>query len=445
MNRKLAILFAFILMMTTSAMVFSAEPQWRATYWNNIRQEGHPVLERNEYTVSYSWREGAPGPGVKPDRFSARWQRTFPNSEPGRYYFKVNVDDGVRLWVNGNLLINDWNEHALVEHHRHFDHAGGPINIRIDYVEVEGLATMILDWGKVQIGPSAPTQPQPHQPQPQPPAPYGTARIQHAYHLNLRSGPGMAYHTLGVMSHGDHVELTGFRYGEWIQIKHGQLGEGWTKQYYLYTDANLNGLQTMDSPPANQPPASQAHAPQQPAAQGNQAQQPPQNIARITNANVLNLREGPSTNTRSVATAERGTVVELTGFRTADTGWVQIRHPNGAVGWVKPRYLDTNANLAALTVWDGQSAPPDASVGLPQPSREATVARAAYVNVRTGPGMGYAVATQLANGTQVQLSGFRNVDATWVMIEDGGGMRGWIHTNFLDTQFPLYNLTVGGY
>ncbi|MCB0020665.1 MAG: hypothetical protein KDE09_22885, partial [Anaerolineales bacterium] len=84
----------------------ATDANWAASYWNNKTMAGDPVLARAEPAVSYDWGSGSPAAGVvNVDNFSARWTRTV-NFLPGTYRFSATVDDGVRLWVNNSLLID---------------------------------------------------------------------------------------------------------------------------------------------------------------------------------------------------------------------------------------------------------------------------------------------------------------------------------------------------
>ena len=47
-----------------------------AEYFDNSTLSGAPVLTRSDDAIDFDWGEGAPGPGVPSDRFSARWTRT---------------------------------------------------------------------------------------------------------------------------------------------------------------------------------------------------------------------------------------------------------------------------------------------------------------------------------------------------------------------------------
>ena len=82
---------------------------WKGEYFGNVALSGSPSLIRNDRGIDFAWGGGAPAPGLPADRFSVRWTRQlhFP---AGSYRFFVEVDDGVRLWVDGTLLIDQWHD-----------------------------------------------------------------------------------------------------------------------------------------------------------------------------------------------------------------------------------------------------------------------------------------------------------------------------------------------
>ena len=70
------------------------------------------VLSRIDATVNVDWGGSSPATGVNSDNFSVRWTGQVEAPVTGNYTFSTITDDGVRLRVNGALLINDWTSHA---------------------------------------------------------------------------------------------------------------------------------------------------------------------------------------------------------------------------------------------------------------------------------------------------------------------------------------------
>jgi len=82
-------------------------------YYNNKTLSGAHVLERVE-AVNFGWGSKSPGPGVNSDNFSVRWSGKVEATATGNFKFQTASNDGVRLWVNGVLRINNWTNHATV-------------------------------------------------------------------------------------------------------------------------------------------------------------------------------------------------------------------------------------------------------------------------------------------------------------------------------------------
>jgi len=79
-------------------------------YFNNTGLSGTHVLQRVE-AVNFKWT-GSPGAGVNGNQFSARWTGQVEASATGNFRFQTRTDDGVRLWINGVLVVDNWTSHA---------------------------------------------------------------------------------------------------------------------------------------------------------------------------------------------------------------------------------------------------------------------------------------------------------------------------------------------
>ena len=58
--------------------------------------------------MDFNWGTGSPDPSIGADTFSVCWQGEVEPQYTETYTFYVYTDDGVKLWVDGQLLINDW-------------------------------------------------------------------------------------------------------------------------------------------------------------------------------------------------------------------------------------------------------------------------------------------------------------------------------------------------
>lgn len=118
-------------------------PGLRATYFAGYLDR---ALEQIEPTVDVDWGDSGPT-DVGTDRFSARWTGTLTAEQTGSYTLILDTDDGVRLWIDDTLVIDDWTGHfvtrntaavALV--------AGVPVDLRLEYFEIDLAASIRLSW-----------------------------------------------------------------------------------------------------------------------------------------------------------------------------------------------------------------------------------------------------------------------------------------------------------
>jgi hypothetical protein len=118
----------------------------KATYFDNIDLTG-PSVTRRDATVNFDWGWGSPDPAIAPTDYSARWEGQVWPGYTQVYTFYTVSDDGVRLWVNNKLLIDNWTPHAPTENSAIIKLFGGSrYNIKLEYFQGGGGATMKLLW-----------------------------------------------------------------------------------------------------------------------------------------------------------------------------------------------------------------------------------------------------------------------------------------------------------
>ncbi len=84
----------------------------KGEYFNNTELSGAPSLTRIDPQVDFAWGDSSPAPEVNADQFSARWTGQVEAPTTDAYTFHTLSDDGVRLWVNDELVIDNWTAHA---------------------------------------------------------------------------------------------------------------------------------------------------------------------------------------------------------------------------------------------------------------------------------------------------------------------------------------------
>ncbi len=106
------------------------------------------LLSRIDSTVNFEWAEGSPAPGYVPDDgFTVRWTGQIVPYSDDTLTFYTFTDDGVRLWVNDSLLIDHWGPQGGTEHAASLYLEGGKrYPIRMEFLEIGGVATAKLRW-----------------------------------------------------------------------------------------------------------------------------------------------------------------------------------------------------------------------------------------------------------------------------------------------------------
>jgi hypothetical protein len=117
-----------------------------AQYYNGVALSG-AALERIDTTVNFDWENGSPSPSIPIDYYSARWSGKVLPLYSEAYTFSTISDDGVRLWVNGQLIIDNWTLHAPTENTGNITlQAGVKYDIKMEYYENWGGAVAVLSW-----------------------------------------------------------------------------------------------------------------------------------------------------------------------------------------------------------------------------------------------------------------------------------------------------------
>ncbi|MBI4318637.1 MAG: hypothetical protein HY675_09120 [Chloroflexi bacterium] len=119
-----------------------------AQYFANPDVTGTPVITRCEDApLHQDWGQGSPGPGVPTDRFSGRWTGRFNFPAGDTYYFNVYSDDGVRVWVDGVSIIDDWVGQAGWRAGSTYV-AGGLHEVRIEFFDDQWAAHVEMTWSR---------------------------------------------------------------------------------------------------------------------------------------------------------------------------------------------------------------------------------------------------------------------------------------------------------
>ncbi len=129
-------------------------------YYNNKDLQGKPSYTRVDNAIRFTWSnhtsptstEEAQGiidtnSAIKDNNFSVQWHGKLLPPETGLYKIVVSADDGCRLWINGELIINDWSNHAMTSFSKNIHLKKGEYyDIKVDYYDSTGDAAINLKW-----------------------------------------------------------------------------------------------------------------------------------------------------------------------------------------------------------------------------------------------------------------------------------------------------------
>ncbi len=86
----------------------------KAEYFAGKKLEGAPLQTRQETGIDYEWGGNPPGPGVPGIDFSTRWTGSFRAPADGIFVFAARSDDGIRIWIDGNKVLDSWIDRGAV-------------------------------------------------------------------------------------------------------------------------------------------------------------------------------------------------------------------------------------------------------------------------------------------------------------------------------------------
>lgn len=112
-----------------------------------------PLLTRTDATIDFNWGGAAPISGAGADTFSIAWSGILTPSTTGSYTFYLNTDEGARLWVDGQLLIDTWETRQQAGQSQAITlQASRGYGIRIEYRDISGPAHVRLEWSTPTMG-----------------------------------------------------------------------------------------------------------------------------------------------------------------------------------------------------------------------------------------------------------------------------------------------------
>ncbi|MFO7323860.1 MAG: PA14 domain-containing protein [Chloroflexota bacterium] len=340
--------------------VLPAEParaefgtNWTVEFFNNTNLSGPPVLTQSGLPgVNFDWGTGSPAPGVNSDGFSARFS-SVQAFAGGTYDFVVTSDDGVRLLIDGQIVLDRFYARPVTTDR--FTHVLTPGNhsLVVEYFEESDQAQIQVQWfqtsppagGGVIITPVFIPQttpffmPTPVMPTAVPTPSGPQATITFVRGLALRTGPYLGASMITVLTRDvpSYPVLARNRSEgvyNWYLLQTPDGRQGWASGRYLDINVDVNEI------------------PEQGSIFDEINDAPHIGVVAIPRANMV-LRQYPSVRAQDIGRVGYGEMVELIG-RTVQAGidqWYHVRKGStGEVGWIYAPWVTVRGEINQVPI-----------------------------------------------------------------------------------------------
>ncbi|MCC6614307.1 MAG: hypothetical protein IT320_12575 [Anaerolineae bacterium] len=146
LHYRFFLLTLLLIVCTFSAAQAAFGTNWTATYYNCTDFACPPVVTQTGLDgVNYDWGTGSPYIGVNADNFTIRFEsvQTFVG---GRFEFVPAADDGMRVFIDGALVYDQFYGRPFTEDRFQQTMTAGPHTLRVDYLELTDLAQVRIQW-----------------------------------------------------------------------------------------------------------------------------------------------------------------------------------------------------------------------------------------------------------------------------------------------------------
>ena len=139
----------------TALLIEATQSGLEGTYFNNWSENAggtldlsNPALVRVDPYIAFAWGNGSPDPIIASDNFGIRWEGQIQPLYSEDYQFFSYTDDGVRVWVDGQLLVDHWSPQGPTERTGPTIalQAGIWVDLVVEYFENGGGAVAELRW-----------------------------------------------------------------------------------------------------------------------------------------------------------------------------------------------------------------------------------------------------------------------------------------------------------
>ncbi len=325
---------------------------WRGEYYDNSVLASQPAIVRYDVDLNFDWGTESPEPQyLVRDAFSVRWTGTL-TLPAGEYEFTMTTDDGSRLWVNDQKIIDKWFKRPSQPFSAKITLPGGPVPVKMEYFNAEHIAIARLTWDRLDgemppnrgmvipatgagnavstAAPSAPPAPLPsiHIP---PDTPTTTISVQT---LNVRAEASMLSDKIGTVRKGDVVAILGRNpFNNWLQAVLPDNRLGWLHVLYVDLPFPITELEVVSNPTTAVPLTADDTI----------------TVTVKINSSLNQIHSNPSILSENTGRLAKGTETTAVA-RNRFNNWVQINLPDGSTGWVSILFVDLNVPITTLTI-----------------------------------------------------------------------------------------------
>lgn len=315
---------------------------WTIQYFAGTTLSG-PVLSTVQINgPQFNWGTGSPNTAVPADQFSARLTKA-ESFVPGVYRFEVRADDGVRVFVNGQKIIDRWTASDASQTYISDVNITGPSTIFIEYFELSNNASLYYNSYRLPDG-SVPSSDAGSINNPGGILSMSAQGTVTAGTLNVREVPSTSGRVLTKIYFGQKYAVVGTNADRsWYQVNVGQFS-GWVNarflrisQAFVPVTAPTNAQLAVPNPVL--PPAPAAVVPQAVST----------GYFLTTTANVV-IRNAPSTQATRGGLVPMSAQAEILGRNSTNSWWYVTQ--NLQVGWISGAYvlLPANMDLARVPI-----------------------------------------------------------------------------------------------
>ena len=246
--------------------------------------------------------------------------------------------------------------------------------------------------------------------------------VVNTYRLNVRSGPGVSHGIITTVAGGTVLPVISQRVGsKWMEVS-SPAGNGWVNSTYAIDRGDFSGVPNQFTP----------------ANLGGGTGIPPGAPHVVVNTAYLNIRSGPGVGHPVLTTVKGGTELLVTARQFGNV-WYQVESSAGT-GWLNRTYTVTRGSFSGVPVIGEPAAPgpqPAVAAGAPH-----LVVNTAYLNVRTGPGVGHPVLTTVRGGTELQVTAIDS-GRVWYQVITAAGS-GWVNSSYAVARGDYSSITRAG-